>query len=54
MEFEVAMCLYYPDENYFAHHHSDQETSGYNTILPSISLGEVRKFNFNNKFSKQE
>ena len=46
--FEVAMCIYYPDGNYFAPYHSDQETSGYNTILPSISLGEVREFSFKN------
>jgi len=40
------MCLYYPDGNFFAPYHSDQETSGYNTILPSISLGGVRTFSF--------
>ncbi len=45
-EFQLAMCLYYPDGNYFAPYHSDQETSGYNTILPSFSLGEVRQFSF--------
>lgn len=44
--FEIAMCLYYPDGNYFAPYHSDQETSGAQTILPSISLGEVREFSF--------
>jgi alkylated DNA repair dioxygenase AlkB len=47
--FELAMCLYYPDGNYFAPYHSDQETSGYITILPSISLGEAREFSFNDK-----
>jgi hypothetical protein len=52
-EFELAMCLYYPDGNYFAPHHSDQETSGYNTILPSISLGEVREFSFINKANNE-
>jgi len=45
-EFEVAMCLYYPDGNFFAPYHFDQQTSGYKTILPSISLGEVREFSF--------
>lgn len=45
-EFELAMCLYYPDGNYFAPYHSDQETSGPDTILPSISLGETRAFSF--------
>ncbi|OUS11981.1 hypothetical protein A9Q93_10740 [Nonlabens dokdonensis] len=45
-KFDLAMCLYYPDGNYFAPYHSDQETSGYNTILPSLSLGEVRQFIF--------
>lgn len=45
-KFEIAMCLYYPDGNYFAPYHSDQQTSGTTTILPSISLGEVREFVF--------
>lgn len=45
-EFEIAMCLYYPDGNYFAPFHNDQQTSGYKTILPSVSLGEVREFVF--------
>ena len=45
-EFELAMCLYYPNGNYFTPYHFDQETSGYKTILPSISLGEVREFCF--------
>ncbi|SEL48835.1 2OG-Fe(II) oxygenase superfamily protein [Maribacter orientalis] len=52
-EFELAMCLYYPDGNYFAPYHSDQETSGFNTILPSISLGEVREFSFKDKISNE-
>ena len=50
-EFELAMCLYYPDGNYFAGYHSDLQTSGYHTILPSLSLGEVREFSFKNKES---
>lgn len=45
-EFELAMCLYYPNGNYFAPYHNDQETSGKKTILPSISLGEEREFSF--------
>ncbi len=45
-QFEIAMCLYYPDGNFFAPYHFDQETSGPRTILPSISLGEVREFCF--------
>lgn len=45
-EFDLAMCLYYPDGNYFAPYHNDQETSGAHTILPSISLGAVREFSF--------
>ncbi|WP_343328358.1 alpha-ketoglutarate-dependent dioxygenase AlkB [Polaribacter staleyi] len=52
-DFELAMCLYYPDGNFFAPYHSDQETSGYNTILPSISLGEVREFSFNDKATNE-
>ncbi len=44
--FDLAMCLFYPDGNYFAPYHNDQQTSGVDTILPSISLGEVREFCF--------
>ena len=44
--FEIAMCLYYPNGEYFAPYHFDQLTSGKKTILPSISLGEVREFSF--------
>ena len=43
-KFDLAMYLYYPNGHYFAPYHSDQETSGFNTILPSISLGEQREF----------
>ena len=53
-EFPLAMCLYYPNGNYFAPHHSDQETSGADTILPSISLGEVREFHFMHKENHEE
>lgn len=52
-KFELAMCLYYPDGNFFAPYHSDQETSGFNTILPSVSLGEERVFSFKNKTSNE-
>jgi alkylated DNA repair dioxygenase AlkB len=45
-EYELAMALYYPDGNYHAPYHFDQQTSGHNTILPSLSLGEVREFAF--------
>jgi len=44
--FDLAMCLYYPDGNFFAPYHSDQQTSGSKTILPSLSLGAVREFAF--------
>jgi hypothetical protein len=50
-EFELAMCLYYPNGKYFAPYHFDQLTSGENTILPSISLGENRQFSFKNNKS---
>jgi len=52
-EFELAMCLYYPNGNFFAPFHSDQETSGNNTILPSLSLGEVREFAFKSNHSDE-
>ncbi len=44
--FDLAMCLFYPDGNFFAPYHNDQQTSGEDTLLPSISLGEVREFCF--------
>lgn len=44
--FDLAMCLYYPDGNFFAPYHSDQQTSGAKTILPSLSVGAVREFVF--------
>lgn len=50
-KFELAMCLYYPNGNYYAPYHFDQLTSGENTILPSISLGENRQFSFKNNKS---
>ena len=53
-EFELAMCLYYPDGNFFAPYHNDQETSGHKTILPSISLGEEREFCFKDNGSGDE
>ena len=45
-KFDLAMCIYYPNGNFFAPYHSDIETSGAHTILPSISIGEVREFSF--------
>lgn len=44
--YDLAMALYYPDGNFFAAYHYDQMTSGPETILPSLSLGEVREFCF--------
>ena len=52
-QFEIAMCLYYPDGKYFAAYHFDQQTSGGKTILPSISLGAVRKFSFRENSSDE-
>lgn len=53
-KFEMAMCLYYPNGKHFAPFHFDQETSGHETILPSISLGEVREFRFKENESGSE
>lgn len=50
--FEIGMCLYYPDGSHGAIYHSDQETSGAETILPSISLGQAREFRFREKSSQ--
>jgi alkylated DNA repair dioxygenase AlkB len=53
-EFELAMCLYYPDGNFFTPYHSDQQTSGQKTLLPSLSLGEERDFTFREVESENE
>jgi hypothetical protein len=50
-KFELAMCLYYPNGNYFTPYHSDQQTSGIETVLPSLSLGAKRSFTFRDKGS---
>jgi hypothetical protein len=47
--FDIGMCLYYPDGSHGAIYHSDQETSGAATILPSLSLGQAREFRFREK-----
>ena len=52
--FEIAMCLYYPNGNFFAPYHSDQETSGADTVLPSISLGTVRTFSFKENETEED
>ncbi len=52
--FELAMCLYYPDGAFSAPYHFDQLTEGMNTLLPSISLGAVRKFSFRNNNTQEE
>ncbi|GAB5525653.1 MAG: alpha-ketoglutarate-dependent dioxygenase AlkB [Roseivirga sp.] len=44
--YEVAMCIYYQDGNSFAPYHFDIETSGFKTVLPSLSLGAERQFSF--------
>jgi len=53
-EYDLAMCLYYPNGNFFSPYHSDQETSGKNTILPSISLGARRTFSFKHKTNEDQ
>ena len=50
-KFEVAMCLFYPNGQFFAPYHFDQTTSGSKTILPSISLGAPRTFEFRENVS---
>ncbi len=50
--FDMAMALYYPNGNHFAEYHIDQKTSGDETILPSLSLGEIREFCFKDNKTK--
>ena len=44
--YPLAMALYYPDGNNLTPYHTDQKTSGDETILPSLSLGAIRSFTF--------
>lgn len=52
-EYDLAMCLYYPNGGYYAVYHNDQETSGDQTLLPSLSLGAVREFCFKENETQQ-
>ena len=44
MEFNVCVCIYYPDGNAGVDYHSDYVAFGDTTVIPSISLGEERIF----------
>ncbi|MEM1001806.1 MAG: alpha-ketoglutarate-dependent dioxygenase AlkB [Bacteroidota bacterium] len=52
--FDIAMVIYYPNGGYHAPFHSDQETSGVKTVLPSLSLGIERPFVFRNKINPED
>ena len=53
-KFDIAMCIYYPNGEYFAPFHYDQTTSGHKTMIPSISLGAERQFTFRENVSDAE
>lgn len=48
-QFQVCVCIYYPDGNSGVDFHSDFVAFGSTDYIPSISLGEERKFVFRNK-----
>ena len=50
-KFEVCVLIYYPDGNSGVGFHSDYSAFGDTTIIPSISLGEEREFEFREKES---
>ncbi|NNM17235.1 MAG: DNA repair protein [Croceitalea sp.] len=53
-EFKTCVCIYYPDGNSGVDFHSDRSAFGDTSILPSLSLGEERKFCLRNIKSKEE
>ncbi len=48
-EFQVCVCIYYPDGNSGVDYHSDYIAFGDTSLIPSLSLGEERKFHLREK-----
>ncbi len=53
-KFEVCVCIFYPDGNSGVDFHSDYIAFGDTNFIPSISLGEERKFVLREKSSREE
>ncbi len=54
IKFDVGVCIYYPNGNSGVDYHSDYIAFGDTTIIPSISLGEIRQFNLREKQTLKE
>lgn len=53
-KFEICVCIFYPDGNSGVDYHSDYIAFGDTSYIPSISLGEERKFILRHKHNFQE
>ena len=52
-EFQTCVCIHYPDGSSGVDYHSDFMAFGDTTHIASISLGEVREFNFREKLTQK-
>lgn len=43
-EFQVCVCIYYPDGESYVAYHSDKYSYGDTTVIPSLSIGAERTF----------
>lgn len=48
-EFNVCVCIYYPDGNSGVDFHSDYVAFGDTNLIPSLSIGEEREFQLREK-----
>lgn len=53
-QFQVCVCIYYPDGNSGVDFHSDFVAFGNTSYIPSVSLGEAREFVLRNKMDGQK
>ena len=51
-EFNVCVCIYYPDGNSGVDFHSDFIAFGDTRLIPSLSIGEEREFHLREKESR--
>lgn len=52
--FATCVCIYYPNGNSGVDYHSDKIAYGDTNLIPSISLGEERKFCLKNNLTQEE
>jgi len=53
-EFQIGVCIFYPDGSSGVDYHSDLPAIGDTDCLPSLSLGEERKFSLRHLESQKE